>query len=69
MQCIHGVKVKPIFTKDGYITVKPYHVWLNSNNIKRFRGGLLSRIGYSEFDVLFRFENKEDAMAFKLRWI
>lgn len=69
MQCVHVVKIKPLIGKDGHETVEPHHKWLQLNNISRYRGGRFSRFFTEDYPVVFRFSEKEDAMAFKLRWL
>lgn len=68
MQCVHTVKIEPLIDNDGRETVKPYHKWLRLNNINRYRGGKFSLFVY-DCPIIFCFSEKEDAMAFKLRWI
>jgi hypothetical protein len=50
------------------MTFQPHHSWLKSVGIKRYRGGLF-RMGHPPGNYgscPFRFERKEDAVAFKL---
>lgn len=69
MQCIHMVKVEPIYNEEEcYVTTEPHVAWLKKNNIKRWRGGNFSRNKSTEKYIAFRFADMEDAMAFKLRW-
>lgn len=70
MQCIHFIKIKPIYNdkKDEW-TLVPFVKWLKENGITRF---CLQNDPWFEFVqddiVTFKFEQSEDAMAFKLFW-
>ena len=72
MDCAHQVIVYPVeqFLPPDHLFVyslEPHVQWLRENGITRYRGG--SFFPYSPGDpVRFRFESKEDAMAFKMRW-
>ena len=75
MDCKYFVKVKPIarIEKNGNDcwSINEYHNWLKENQIDRYRGGNwpTTEERYNGEEILFRFESKEDAMAFKLRWV
>ncbi len=74
MDCKYLIKVPPLTIEeagDTYWTLRGYHTWLEENNIKKYRGGEWPRETdrYLGENVSFRFESKEDAVAFKLRWV
>ena len=74
MDCKYFVKVNPVegIDKDGTEcwSTTEFHNWLKENKIDRYRGGgwPTSEELYDGEDILFRFESREDAMAFKLAW-
>lgn len=66
MDCPHFVQVTGLeVIIGGYIvfSIRPHCAWLEENKINRFRQSL-----WKGNKIVFRFENLEDAIAFKLRW-